>query len=181
MSVRHVPGSLGNAHAKRLSKWRNLAPPQTRHLVDGVTEHLVPVFEAQGFQRVDYVLMDRAAPTPASYVVLERVTGEVIDSITFNFEKYRTPRFQIHVSRRTLAPSNSFIRAANLVRKNSQYYCFWGKPWWLPTKFWSSTATQRVLEGLLPVLQQVQPFIERGDRGPNISKVVNIRVSASEA
>jgi hypothetical protein len=160
-------------HAKRLSNWRNLAPPQTRAMMDAVQKSLVPQFEAQGFGCVDYSRIDSNFPISGSEIHLERVSGDHIDSVTFNFEKYRRPRVQIHFSRRELRPPHNFIRSANLVRRSSQYYCFWGKPWWLPTRFWPASATERALVKAKQCLGQATKFLESGERGENISKPVD--------
>jgi hypothetical protein len=164
-----------------LSNWRNLAPPQTRSLIDGVLEALVPYFEAQGFDRVDYSRMDSDAPTSGSEIVLERIAAEHIDSVAFNFEKYHSPRVQIQFSRRYLRPPHEFIRSANLVRRSSQYYYFWGKPWWLPTRLWPASATRRVLQHAKQCLAQATQFLESGERGANISKQVDVQPQPSAA
>jgi hypothetical protein len=165
--------TIGGTHAQRLSNWRNLAPPQTRALIDGVLEGLVPCFEAQGFGRVDYSRIDGHSPISGSKIHLERIAADHIDSVTFNFEKYRSPRVQIQISQRELSPPHKFIRSANLVRRSSQYYCFWGKPWWLPTRLWSTSATQRALQRAKQCLGQATQFLESGERGSNISRQVN--------
>jgi len=164
-----------------LSNWRNLTPPQTRALIDGVLEGLVPYFEAQGFDRVDYSRIDSESPISGSEILLERIAADHVDSVTFNFEKYRSPRVQIQFARRELRPPHKFIRSANLVRRSAQYYCFWGKPWWLPTRLWSTSATHRALQQAKRCLGQATQFLESGERGSNISKQVNAQPLPSAA
>lgn len=174
MAVGRKSETAAGAHEKRLVKWRNLAPPQTRVVIDGTLENLVPALEAKGFERVDSSRLDPTHPTSGSEIVMERVAGEYVDAVTFNFEKYRRPRVQIQCARRELSEPHRFIRSANLVRKNTQYYYFWGKPWWLPTKLWPASASRHALALAKTHLGQVLRFLESGERGPNISKQVNV-------
>jgi len=166
------PATVLGAHAKKLAGWRNLAPIQTRYLVDGIVEILVPFLELQGFSRVSFERLDSSLLVSGSEIVLERIGEREIDSVTFNLEKYRKPRFQIHFSRRERNSPNNFIRSANLVRKSSQYYYFWGKPWWFPTKLWSESATRRTLAEVKSQLVQVIHFLDNAERGRNVSKAV---------
>jgi hypothetical protein len=135
MSARRPSARPAGAHARRMQKWRNLAPAKTRLLLDAVVESLVPMLESAGFQQVEFVRQDPTSPTSGKEIVLERVSEEHIDSVVFNFDKYHRPRFQVHCSRRDLKTPNDIIRSANLVRNSSQYYHFWGKAWWLPMSF----------------------------------------------
>lgn len=166
------PATALSAHAKKFIGWRNLAPTQTRYLVDGIVEILLPLLESQGFSRVSFERLDSSLPVSGSEIVLERIGDREIDSVTFNLEKYRRPRFQIHFSRRDRNSPNNFIRSANLVRKSSQYYHFWGKPWWFPTKLWPESATRRTLAEVQSQLVQVLHFLDNAERGRNISKAV---------
>jgi hypothetical protein len=133
------------AHRRRFSKWQNLAPPQTRHLSAAVDTELVPLFERAGFSRVGVTLRQPDSPVSGKDIQLEREVEGAIDSVTISFEKYATPRFQIHFSRRETSPPHSFVRSANLVARKRQYYHFWGKPWWLPTKLWPRKQSQRTV------------------------------------
>jgi hypothetical protein len=135
-----------------------------------VSSELVPVFESFGFERVNIHLGDPEVPVSGSELTLERVSGGVVDSITFNFEKYRTPRFQLHASRREAAAPHQFIRSCNLVARGSQYYHFWGKPWWLPTRLWSECGSKRTIESVSSRLFQLIRYLDTGERGPNISR-----------
>lgn len=132
---------------------------------------LVPMFESYGFERVNIHLCDPESPVSGSEIVLERVSGALVDSITFNFEKYRTPRFQLHASRREAAAPHQFVRSCNLVAGGSQYYHFWGKPWWLPTRFWHEYGSKRTIEAVSARSCQLIRYLETGDRGPNISRL----------
>ncbi len=172
MAVHRKSRRTLGAHARRLAKWRNLAPPETRHLIDRVVEWLVPGVQVMGFERVDVSHTGAEHITSGSEVCLERVTGDHLDVITFNFEKHHQPRVQIHGSRRYAVAPFAFVRAANLVRSNTRYYQFWGKPWWLPTKLWPSRATDRNLQLALSKIGQLVYFLETGTRGTHISKEV---------
>ena len=172
MSLKPKSKSPANSHAKRLVKWRNLASPQARYLIDQVIERLVPVVEASGFERIELSLMGPDHTPSGSEIRLERVVGKYMDTIIFNFEKYGTPRFQIHGARRLGEVPFPFIRSADLVRNKSQYYCFWGKPWWLPTKFWPASATEHTVESASMQIGALVHFLETGEREDCISKEV---------
>lgn len=162
--------SSGDKHRKRLKRWRNLCPKETRFLIDQVEVHLIPKLEAKGFSRVDYFSSSPEFEVPASEIELERVRGDTVDSISFNFEKYLTPRFQVHCHKRKIEPPHEFIRSCNLIRSQRQYYKFWGKPWGLPTRFWPNHMTVRTISFVGSALGQLVRFLESGDLGRNISK-----------
>jgi hypothetical protein len=162
----------GAAHRARFRKWQNLAPPQTRFVASAVESTIVPVLESAGFERVDVHLRDPEWPVSGSELALERGDGTLIDSVTFNFEKYRTPRFQVHAARRRATAPHEFVRSCNLVARAVQYYHFWGKPWWLPTRLWTENGSKRTVGVVLTKIDQLLRYLEAGERGPNISRVV---------
>lgn len=172
MTLKPKSNLTANSHAKRLGKWRNLASPQARYLIDQVIERLVPVVEASGFERIELSLMGPDHTPSGSEIRLERVVGKCMDTIIFNFEKHRTPRFQIHGARRLGEAPFPFIRAANLVRSKSQYYCFWGKPWWFPIKLWPASATECIVKSAGAQIGALVHFLETGERRDYISKEV---------
>jgi hypothetical protein len=159
-------------HREKHVRWRNLTPGLTRILSSLINESLVPALESRGFRYVGCHLGEPADTVAASDVHLERRDQEHIDSVTFNFEKYKSPRFQVHISRRKADAPHDFVHSGNLVSKSSQYYHFWGKPWWLPSKFWSESAAKLTIESIGNRLDQVVLLIEEGVRGKNISKEV---------
>jgi hypothetical protein len=158
-------------HRERHLRWRNLTPSVTRVLSSLVNELLVPTLESRGFRYVGFHLGDANDSVSGSDISLERHDGKYLDSVTFNFEKYKSPRFQIHLSRRG-ASAHDFIHSGNLVSKGTQYYHFWGKPWWLPTRLWPEAAAKRTVKKIEACLDQAVRFIEDGTRGDNISKKV---------
>lgn len=162
----------GQRHRKKFQRWQNLTPALTRHLSTQIDETVIPMLEARGFRRVDICLADSEQPVSGSELRLERGQAETIDSVIFNFEKYRTPRVQIHLDRRQALPPNDFIHSGNLVATASQYFHFWGKPWWLPAMFWSRGGVDRTIRMICRHLEQAMVFLETGTRGPNISKLV---------
>ncbi len=164
---------VGDRHRRRFARWQQRVSPQTRLLCELVESRVVPVLTAPGFRWVDLNLGRSDWPVNPNEIELERVSGDVIDSIDISFGKYDRARFQIGFSRHERAPPNEFIRSGNLVKNASQYYCFWGKPWWLPKKFWPARSAKRVVEGVVPLLEQVVRFLETGERGPNISRQVS--------
>jgi hypothetical protein len=173
--------ATGAKHRQRFKKWQNLLPRQTRYLSSMVDGRLVPALESMGFQRVDVSLHDPEMPVPGKEIELERVIGELLDSISFNFEKYGSPRFQVHCARRQLE-TNEFVRSCNLVARSKQYYHFWGKPWWLPTRWWLDSASQRAVTSVETRLVQLISFLERGEIGANISNQdTKVRVDKNAA
>jgi hypothetical protein len=130
------------------------------------------MIEARGFRRVGVCLGDPEQAVSGGELRLERRQADAIDSVIFNFEKYKTPRVQIHLDRRRALPPNDFIHSGNLVANGSQYIYFWGKPWWLPAMFWSRSGVARTIGKIGRHLEQATVFLETGTRGPNISKLV---------
>jgi hypothetical protein len=154
----------------RFEKWQRLAPPSTRVLSALVVSQLVPLLEARGFQRVAHSLRLLDQPVSGREIELERWGGECVDVVTFNFDKYGAPRFQVQVSRRSSEPPHTWVRSANLVRRPSQYLHFWGKPWWLPTTLWSERASRRVVARVESALPSALAFVDHGERGSHISR-----------
>jgi hypothetical protein len=159
-------------HKARFESWQRLCPEQTRILGSLVYSRLLPILERQGFVRVDVSLRDKDWPVSGREFKLERWGAIYVDSIEFNFDKYRAPRFQVHASRRVAEPPHPFVRQANLVARPSQYLHFWGKPWWLPIGIWSERASLRTVAGVDWFLVQLTHFLATGERGHNISRAV---------
>ena len=103
---------------------------------------------------------------------IERLVGDVADIVTFNFDKYHRPRFQVHAARRALAPPHEFVRSCNLVAKKSQYVYFWGAPALLPSAWWSNALSDRTVERMSNRIHQVIDFLESGERGQNVSQAL---------
>ena len=157
---------------KRLRKWLNLAPLKTRHLGSCVEQVLVPSLERLGFDLptnrgllTEHLVLGRE-------LELERKGGEYVDTVTFSFDKYRRPRFQIYCARRAVAPPHAFLRSCNLVANNMQYYYFWGIPWWYPTAWWSNNRSDLLINFIEGRLAQLDRFLASADSGPNISKPI---------
>lgn len=153
-------------------KWQRLAPPGTRVLSALVVSQLLPLLEARGFQRVTHRLRQPDQPVSGREIELERWAGDCVDSVCFNFDKYRAPRFQVQLSHRSSEPPHAWVRSANLVRRPSQYLHFWGKPWWLPTTLWSEQASRRVAARVASALPNALAFLDHDERGTHISKRV---------
>jgi hypothetical protein len=110
-------------------------------------------------------LGEPVTPISGGEIHLERRDTEHVDSVTFSFEKYMSPRLQIHLSRRKVRAPHDWVHSGNLVARSSQYYHYWGKPWWLPSGLWSKRAAKRTAERILGYLDQAVRLIEEGDRG----------------
>ena len=156
---------MTSSQTKRFAKWLNLAPPQTRYLGSRVESSLVPPLEKLGFTWASDIQL-----TSGRELEFERAVGEFVDTVTFNFDKYRAPRFQVQIARRAASPPNAFVRSCNLVASAKLYLYFWGKPWWYPTAYWPNHRTDRVVEALERHMAQAANFLESGARGPNISR-----------
>ena len=146
----------------------------TRLLAEQIIEKVVPMLEAHGFRVAGLYLGDPEQPVSGSELLFDRRVNDAIDSVTFNFEKYRRPQVQVHISRRA-TPSHDFIHSGNLVARPWQYYHFWGKPWWWPTRLWSRRLVVRTAEIIVKKLPQAFVFMEQGKRGRNISMKVRYR------
>lgn len=161
--------SKSNQEARFL-KWQRHCPAKTRLLSTLVVSELVPLLEAHGFCRVAHSLRQPDQPVSGRELELERWGAESVDTVTFNFDKYGAPRFQVQLSRRSADPPHAWVRSANLVRRPSQYLHFWGKPWWLPEGLWSERASRRVVGRMEHVLPDALAFLDHGERGLHISR-----------
>ena len=168
-----MASSRDQALSNRFRKWLNLCPPETRFLASAVEERLVPKIESWGFRRVDIALEDPEQPVSGSELRFERVSGDYIDCVEFNFWKYRSPKFQVHLSRRLAVRPNALVRSGNLVRRASQYYHLWGKPWWRPIRLWTEGTSIATIASIESRLAEVPAFLERGERGGSISRAVD--------
>lgn len=157
-------------HRTRFANWCRLGGRPLMTLASLVEVRLVhPLVEA-GFERVNASFWQPDDPVPGSEIALERRTGSEIEEITFNFDKYRSPAFQLHLHRREIRPPHQWVRSAAVVRSNRQYYHFWGKPWWVPTRFWSERMSERTVDKLAGHFDQMLAFLEHGERRANISR-----------
>lgn len=160
-------------HQARFQNWQNLAPESTCFLSSEVASRLFPSLAQAGFERVDITLKDTAWPVSGRELEFERWRHSYVDSISYNFDKNGSPRFQVQASRRSAERPNAFIRSGNLVRRPSQYLHFWGKRWWLPLQLWSQRASVRTVAQVSQRVGQLVTFLELGDRGSFISRATN--------
>ena len=160
------------SHAQRQENWLRLASPQTRHLVTLVSDRVPARLASEGFRPVDVTLGNLEWPVSGRDMEFERAGPGFVDSVTISFDKYMTPRFQVHASRRSTEPPHSYIHAGNLVSRPSQYYHFWGKPWWLPSRLWPASLSASSVERVEACLGQIINMLETGARGQNVSREV---------
>ena len=166
-----------SSHKARFEKWQQLAPVQTRFLSSMVEARLSSLLEAQGFSRVEYSLRQLDRPVSGRELEFERWEASLVDSLTFNFDKYGAPRFQVIFSRREAEQPCAFLQAGNLVASRRQYFHFWGKPWWLPAFLWSQDASLRTIVSVEHRLAQALDFLATGQRGINISPAVALTLA----
>ena len=165
-----VMASDSNRHSERQERWLRLAPIATRYLCTGAKARVLPGLALVGFRPVECSLGNPEWPVSAQEIEVERRGEGFVDSIAFNFDKYRRPRFQVHAARRSLNPPHQFIRSGNLVVHPSQYYHYWGRPWWLPTALWSQSAASSTLFRVSQCVPQLLEFLDSGARGCNVSR-----------
>lgn len=163
-----APRKLHGQHIK----WRSMGGDQMIALAQLIEAKLVEPLQCLGFEWVDVYMGSDRDKVSGREILLERVTGNDIDLISFNFDKYLRPAFQMHIQRRSRMPPYDFIFSANLVKNDRQYIYFWGKPWWFPKKLWSKKMSVRAVEKVALLQDQCLDFLKNGQRGPNISRPV---------
>lgn len=157
-------------HHGRLTNWCRLGGEPLLTLAGLVEERLVPPLIERGFEWAETSWADLDQPVGGGEINLVRRLGNEIDDIVFNFDKHHRPAFQVHLTRRKAAFPHTWIRSGNLVQRPSEYLHFWGKPWWLPTRFWTAHDSQRLVEQLTGHLNRALTFLENGVRSRNISR-----------
>lgn len=156
-------------HSKKFKRWQEKVSQETRFLSEQVDKKIISFFEQNGFQKVEVALNNTEWPVSMNEIRLERIVGNVIDSICVGFAKHGTAKFQIRISRRELNSPHEFIRDSCLVKKSNQRYFLWGKPWWHPLIFWGESRSIKTVDEIMPLLPQILEFLESGTRGKNIS------------
>lgn len=141
-------------------------------MADLVEEVLVAKLVDQGFSRVSIFYGDPQNRVLGREIHLELTEGTDTLSVTFNFDKWRLPRFQVHLARRS--KRDQIVWSANLVRKSTQFYHFWGKPFWWPSRLWSQRKTKLVVRDVEARLPEAINFLERGKRSSPISPALDI-------
>ena len=156
-------------HEKRFSTWSNLGGSSMRALVNLVEEQLVPAYLAVGFGRTSVYMNDPTDRVSGREIHLERQgTGEV-QFVTFNFDKYRRPAFQVHIGCRSTTSDRAWIRSANVVKRRGQLPHFWGKPRWLPMQLWTEGMSSRVIDQLAAKTAEVLVFLGGGHPTASLS------------
>jgi hypothetical protein len=134
-----------------------------------LASQLIPVIEAAGFVKVDVELGEASSPVAGSDLQFERTRDDHIEVIHVFFDKYTRPRFQVGVHRNARSQPHELLSSAYLVKRPNEHYHVWGKPWWLPTRFWSERRSKKTVRRVVEFLGQGIRFLETGERGPNIS------------
>jgi hypothetical protein len=158
--------------SSRFGKWLRLATPATRLLGITVERELASWFEGQGFERVACSLRNPEQRVSSREIELERWAEAWVDIVTFNFDKYGLPRFQVHLMRRSSEFPHAVVRSGNLVRRPTHYLHFWGKPWWMPGSFWSQARSSRTVAAVRGRLQHALAFLETGVQANCISRAI---------
>lgn len=159
-------------HKARFERWKKRLNRQAQYLCEVIEARLVPLIESYGFSQVEICLQNSDDLVAANEIRLEKVVGDKIDSIYIFFDKYGRAKFQIAFNRKNLNLPNEFVPSRHLVKSSSQYYFWWGKPWWFPMSFWSESNSIKTIDEIMSLLPQILEFLESGTRGKNISKEV---------
>lgn len=165
--------AVGQAsHKLRHTNWRKLGGKTVIELAGLVDERLTPPFLDAGFLWVDVHGWDKSFPVSGRQIQLERRSGNSVQGVTISFDKYYRPAFQVHLMLWAADPPHERVRIADVVRRPRQFYCFWGKPWWVPARLWSARAMEKVVKQVAGHIGQSIAFLEQGERGPNISRSI---------
>jgi hypothetical protein len=163
-----VTSRQGDKHRKRFARWQQRVPEQTRLLSELLETRVEQHFANLGFQVVDNDSTLNNIPVDPSVIRMERWADEHVDYVEVHFGN--SPRFQFYARRRRKDPPHEFLRAAGLVKRSSQYYYLWGKPWWMPLRLWSPNAIRRLVDQVASRFEEVLVFLDTGKRGPHISR-----------
>jgi hypothetical protein len=166
-------GARQKSGRRKFDNWSRLGGKPLISLTSLVETRLVAPLLEHGFERVGCYLRLPDEPTMGSEIRLEVEEHAEIISVTFKFDKYHRPAFQVHLARRRAEPPHSWVRSANVVRRPGQFYCFWGKPGWLPTRLWSVRMSEQAVDRVAGHLGQALAFLENGYRAPCISREVS--------
>ena len=158
------------AHERRFSNWCKLSGRPTMVLAHLVEVQLVPAYLTAGFRRTSIYMNDPTDMVSGREIHLEREKHGEIEFVTFNFDKYRRPAFQFHIGCRKAAPNQAWVRSAKVVARSTQLFHFWGKPWWLPSRWWSERMSLRVIDRLVAKTPEVLAFLEEGRRSSSLSE-----------
>ena len=147
-----------------------MTPPATRRLADAISARLLPPFLKAGFREVPCWYDDAELEVTGREIRLERRGNGAIDSVHIMFDKYRGARVQISAARRDDEHPLRILRGANVTTASGKDYSWWGKPWWMPSRFWSEHSSDRVATQLANIEPQILAFLETGERGTNIGR-----------
>src|SRR5262245_26251191 len=133
-------------HLKKFHRWKSRAPRETRVLADLVENIIIPKVVARSYEIKDFYFNDPEDRAIANEIHLERYVGDIALSITFSFAKYSRPKFQVHMMKRRVVKPFEYLLRGSLVCQPTQYYKWWGKPWWMPYVMWSDKRAESVVK-----------------------------------
>lgn len=146
----------------RFAAWCRLGGTPLICLAEELSTVVVPIFLENGFARVSVYMRDPSDRISAREIRLERLSKEHIEGLTISFDKYHRPSFQVSADRRWAVGAKDWVRAANIVKRPRQYICFWGSPWWLPLRLWSTARSRKVAERLRLISPEILAFLNDG-------------------
>lgn len=153
---------MANTLNDRVKKWSRLGGPPLTNFVEQIISEVLPFFFENGFERVSRYMGDENDVISAREIRLERVVEGEIKGISISFDKYHRPSLQMRVERRLATGSQDWVRAANVVKRPTQYICFWGAPWYLPARLWSPVKSRQVAERVRGLSHDILAFLDDG-------------------
>jgi hypothetical protein len=147
-------------HKRKYENWKRLCPKQTKHMCTLIETEIVPFFINLGFSWVSVSYHDPEWTVSGNEISLERINEDSVDTFSISFNKYRGASFQVSLIRRKKIKGNEFIRSAKLVKKRTEYYHIWCKPWYWPTKIWPNSLTVRAIKKVKSKLSNLVDYIE---------------------
>jgi hypothetical protein len=160
---------LSDRHRARFVRWVRSVPARTQHMVTLVLTSVVDQMREHGFRGVDFALGDPEWVIEGGEIHLERRVGDDLDFVLISFGRDGALFFGILFGRRKAQPPHEWIRSGELVHRQGQRSCFWGKPWYVPAAFWSDAAMQRTVSAVRLRLPQVLTFLDTAETGPNVT------------
>lgn len=153
-------------------KWAQLGGKKLVYLLDQTENKLVPIVEAAGYERINHYFGVPDHKVSASRMHFQRAANTGFDAITFAFDKYHRPKFQVELTRAQLGLDFEWDQKANLLKRNCHWFHFFGKPFWFPARFWTDRMADRAVDQVRVRLPSALQFLDTGERGQAVSKAI---------
>ncbi|NRB25798.1 hypothetical protein [Shewanella sp.] len=161
-----------DSYIKRRRKWINSIPATTKSLANEIDGNLVKKLRENGFELVPYCMGDTKNLVDKSESYLEKKDEHFTYCISIMFDKYDRAAFQVNLLKRESERLHNIVDSSNLVASNNQFVYFWGKPWWIPSAFWSEKSSSNLISKICSYSTQILDFFETGKRGSQLSREI---------